>query len=347
MGLSGRAARCRHPCGIRLDGTSGAPDAPPAGDIWLTQTGGRRLAHNHMCTAANSLTSDGAFLLNGTTDSGPAGAVAKNTARKFIQAAGGIVIRDGARPRFAVVQRSKDDAWVLPRGKLKRDENPVAGARREVIEETGHRVRVGEFLGAITYRAQGRSKVVQFWYMQAEAKPSRKVMADIVAVEWLPLKAAVRRLSYPLEKLFLRNIGRRAMPHPKRHERKKTPRKPARKSALKKSNKKAKKSTSRGGSRTNQKRPRAHKTASRAAKVKSRPRQTAVVRKTVVRKKQRPPKRAAPAQAAAVHTTPIRTTGIASMQSSPERVIASAAAKPVPAASRKTILQRVLGRLAG
>ena len=92
-------------------------------------------------------------------------------ARKTIQAAGGIVVRGGARPRIAVVQRSKDDAWVLPRGKLERDENPAGGARREVVEETGHRVKMHEFLGAITYRARGRPKVVQFWRMQADRRP--------------------------------------------------------------------------------------------------------------------------------------------------------------------------------
>ena len=85
---------------------------------------------------------------------------------------------------------------------------PVAGARREVIEETGHRVRVREFVGAITYRARGRPKVVQFWRMQAEANPSRDLMEDIMAVKWLPLSAAIRKLSYPLESLFLRNVGR-------------------------------------------------------------------------------------------------------------------------------------------
>ena len=138
-------------------------------------------------------------------------------ARKTIQAAGGIVVRNGARPLIAVVQRSKDERWVLPRGKLERDENPAAGARREVVEETGHRVEVHEFLGAITYRARGRPKVVQFWRMHAAARPSRDVMKDIVAVEWLPLAAAVRRLSYPLEKLFLHHVGRRVL---KRHRRK-------------------------------------------------------------------------------------------------------------------------------
>jgi 8-oxo-dGTP diphosphatase len=132
-------------------------------------------------------------------------------ARKTIQAAGGIVVRDGARRRIAVVQRSKDDRWVLPRGKLERDENPAAGARREVVEETGHRVKMHEFLGAMTYRARGRPKVVQFWRMQAYQRPSRDIMKDIVAVEWLPLAAAVRRLSYPLEKLFLHHVGRRIL----------------------------------------------------------------------------------------------------------------------------------------
>ena len=149
-------------------------------------------------------------------------------AQKPIHAAGGIVVRNGARPLVAVVQRSKDERWVLPRGKLDRDENPAAGARREAVEETGHRVKVHEFLGAITYRVRGRPKVVQFWRMHAAARPSRDVMKDIAAVEWLPLSAAVRRLSYPLEKLFLHHVGRRVL---KRRRRKAARRKTARKTA--------------------------------------------------------------------------------------------------------------------
>ena len=136
-------------------------------------------------------------------------------ARTPIYAAGGIVVRGHARPLIAVVQRSKDERWVLPRGKLKRDENPMVGARREVVEETGHQVQVHEFLGAITYRVRGRSKLVQFWRMQAYERPSHDLMRDIAAVEWLPLGAAVRRLSYPLERLFLQYAGRRALKHRK------------------------------------------------------------------------------------------------------------------------------------
>ena len=134
-------------------------------------------------------------------------------ARKPIQAAGGIVVRKTrARPLYAVVQRSKDDRWVLPRGKLKASERPKVAARREVFEETGHRVTVHEFVGAITYRAQGRPKLVQFWRMAAAANPSRDLMRDIAAVKWLPLSQAVERLSYPLEKLFLASVGRALTP---------------------------------------------------------------------------------------------------------------------------------------
>src|SRR3974390_3352737 len=142
--------------------------------------------------------------------------------RMTIYAAGGIVVRGGAHPRVAVVQRRKDELWVLPRGKLRRDERAIAGARREVVEGTGHRVVVREFLGAMAYRVRGRSKVVQFWRMQAAAHPSRDLMKDIMAVEWLPLAAAIRRLSYPLEKLFLRSIGRDEVLRNKRNP----PRKP-------------------------------------------------------------------------------------------------------------------------
>ncbi len=142
-------------------------------------------------------------------------------ARKAIHAAGGIVVRGGARPLVAVVQRSKDERWVLPRGKLKRHENPRAGARREVMEETGHRVRVHEFLGAIGYTVRGQRKLVQFWRMQAAAQPSRDVTKDIAAVDWLPLAAALRRLSFPLEKLLLLGVGRRALTRRKRAARRK------------------------------------------------------------------------------------------------------------------------------
>ena len=135
-------------------------------------------------------------------------------ARAPILAAGGIVTRGGARPRIAVVQRRKDDGWVLPKGKLKRKERAITAARREAREETGHEVRVREFLGIMSSSASGRIKVVQFWRMEAVASMPTKPMGDIKAVEWLPIPTAVRRLSLADERAFLDNVRRRlAKPH--------------------------------------------------------------------------------------------------------------------------------------
>jgi 8-oxo-dGTP diphosphatase len=128
-----------------------------------------------------------------------------------ILGAGGIVVRGGDKPLVAVVQRRKDDRWVLPKGKLKRDESAIAGAEREVMEETGQDVVVHEFLGAISYMVGGKPKVVQFWRMEAADRPARKLTKDIKAVKWLPLESAIKKLKDPLEQLFLRNVAERAL----------------------------------------------------------------------------------------------------------------------------------------
>jgi 8-oxo-dGTP diphosphatase len=138
---------------------------------------------------------------------------------KTIHGAGGIVVRRGARPLIAVVQRSKDRLWVLPRGKLKRNERSIVGAKREVTEETGHRVQVYDYLGAIAYQSGQFEKVVRFWRMRASARPSYRVTKDIAAVKWLPLAAAIRRLSYPLERVFLTDVGRHVLARGKRSRR--------------------------------------------------------------------------------------------------------------------------------
>lgn len=131
--------------------------------------------------------------------------------RTPILAAGGIVIRNGPKPLVAIVQRRRDDAWVLPKGKLKSNERPIAAARREATEETGCAVRVREFLGLISYVGGNGPKIAHFWRMQALDGAAGQPMRDIKAVAWLPLAAAIDRLDLPREQAFLRNIGREAL----------------------------------------------------------------------------------------------------------------------------------------
>ncbi|HET7889670.1 MAG TPA: NUDIX hydrolase [Bradyrhizobium sp.] len=127
-------------------------------------------------------------------------------ARSPVLAAGGIVLRASKPPQIAVVRLRKGE-WVLPKGKLDDGETPREAAIREVWEETGHDVSVHEFLGTLAYDAGGRSKIVHYWRMETQGKPTRDLMRDVIAVDWLPLQAAVERLSRDHERAFLANVG--------------------------------------------------------------------------------------------------------------------------------------------
>lgn len=128
-------------------------------------------------------------------------------ARTPVLAAGGIVLRREAPPRFAVVRLRKRNEWVLPKGKLDDGETARDAAEREVLEETGHAVEVHEFLGTLVYESGGRSKVVHYWRMDAGSRPVRELMSDVREVDWLPLDQALERLSRSYERVFLENVG--------------------------------------------------------------------------------------------------------------------------------------------
>src|SRR5216684_6756937 len=131
----------------------------------------------------------------------------KDKSRVPILAAGGIVLRNDRRPQFAIVQLRKLGAWGLPKGKLAAGEDAIAAARREVLEETGHRVTVHEFLGTLAYETSGRSKVVQFWRMHAIGGPTGDLTHEVTAVHWLALADAIDRLTHLRERVFLEQVG--------------------------------------------------------------------------------------------------------------------------------------------
>jgi len=128
-------------------------------------------------------------------------------ARASVLAAGGIVLRQDEIPLIAVVRLRKRNEWVLPKGKLDDGETPREAAEREVLEETGHDVSVHDFLGTLVYESGGRCKVVHYWRMEASPTPSRALMNDVRAVDWLPLEDAIERLSRAYERAFLENVG--------------------------------------------------------------------------------------------------------------------------------------------
>ncbi|GAA2327500.1 NUDIX hydrolase [Streptomyces caniferus] len=101
--------------------------------------------------------------------------------QKPIRAAGCVLWRRASSEdglEIALVHRPKYDDWSHPKGKLKRGEDPLAGAVREVAEETGMECRPGAPLPTSFYLAGGRPKQVRYWAAEAVAgafTPNREV----------------------------------------------------------------------------------------------------------------------------------------------------------------------------
>ncbi|MFJ2905616.1 NUDIX hydrolase [Streptomyces sp. NPDC087212] len=98
-----------------------------------------------------------------------------------------------------LVHRPKYDDWSHPKGKLKQGEDALAGALREVEEETGYTARPGTELTAVHYTVAGRPKEVRYWV--AEAVSGRFIPNDEVdRLLWLAPPAAIARLTQPRDR---------------------------------------------------------------------------------------------------------------------------------------------------
>jgi 8-oxo-dGTP diphosphatase len=114
--------------------------------------------------------------------------------KEVVRAAGGVVWRPGPRDvDVAIIHRPRYDDWSIPKGKLAPGEPEVEGAIREVMEETGYRVRLGRPLGEVRYlKASGdivRPKVVHYWAMDA-AGGSFAPTREVDDLRWLPVDEA-------------------------------------------------------------------------------------------------------------------------------------------------------------
>lgn len=84
--------------------------------------------------------------------------------------------------------------WSHPKGKLKRNEDALAGALREVLEETGRLCVPGVELPTVRYLVDGRPKVVRYWAAEA-GDGSFEASHEVDRVEWLTPAAARARLT--------------------------------------------------------------------------------------------------------------------------------------------------------
>jgi len=93
---------------------------------------------------------------------------------RIIRAAGGVLWRlpPGGAVEVALVHRPRYDDWSLPKGKIRRGEQPLVTACREVAEETGIRAIAGKRLDIAHYDTTLGSKAVEFWAMHGRTAHS-------------------------------------------------------------------------------------------------------------------------------------------------------------------------------
>ena len=128
-----------------------------------------------------------------------------------VRVAGGLVVRAGTdgKTQVLLVHRPRYDDWSLPKGKCDPGESFEDCARREVHEETGLRVELGDPLPEVHYRDhKDRAKVVRYWVMRPMDPAQRFVPNDEVdEMEWLSVAAAATRLSYDHDRVLVEESG--------------------------------------------------------------------------------------------------------------------------------------------
>lgn len=96
-----------------------------------------------------------------------------------------------------IIHRKRYDDWTLPKGKVEAGEPVPVCAVREVHEETGVTIRLSVPLDSITYEAGNAGlKKVDYWGGIVLDSVRREPDAEVDAVSWLPVRAALSKLTY-------------------------------------------------------------------------------------------------------------------------------------------------------
>ena len=127
--------------------------------------------------------------------------------RKRIEAAGGLLVRDGAEgPELALVHRPRYDDWSLPKGKLEPGESFEQAARREIEEETGFTCELGPELESSSYRDhKGRPKLVR-WFRMTPGGGSFAANDEVDELRWLNPAQAMAMVHYDHDRRLIATL---------------------------------------------------------------------------------------------------------------------------------------------
>lgn len=139
--------------------------------------------------------------------------MSENPQGAVIETAGGLVWRKTPRgAELAVIYRSRTHDWTLPKGHLEAGETWRMAAAREVLEETGCKVRIGSFAGRVRYAVKGAHKIALFWNMLMEGKCQFQPSNEAAELTWMTVDEALHKLKHAGERRLVREVADKKWP---------------------------------------------------------------------------------------------------------------------------------------
>jgi 8-oxo-dGTP diphosphatase len=110
---------------------------------------------------------------------------------------GALIVEQG---KLLLVKRAKEpfkDFWDIPGGFLEAGEHPEDGARREIYEETGLHIQVGELVGIFmdTYGETGET-TLNIFYTATVSGGEANAGSDATALHWFEINALPKQIAF-------------------------------------------------------------------------------------------------------------------------------------------------------
>jgi len=136
----------------------------------------------------------------------------KEISKKVVYAGGVVLWKHDNDIFICIVKRRNKGVWILPRGRIEKNEHMEETVIREIKEETGIEATIIKKIGIISYSFYSSkdkvtyNKVVHFYLLRLDKQEDFVPNQEIEEKLWVPLNKAKEILSYEAEKNIIDKV---------------------------------------------------------------------------------------------------------------------------------------------